>query len=212
MSASPESSVISKPAATIQRPHGISGYLRVPAHTSREASSPSYRKNARSGGNAMRKSGRRASGLVLAVLFATVLPLFESTPQTVACLVTTTNGDVQGVANVSSCTFLGIPFAAPPVGNLRWRPPQPAAPWAPATLNATTLRQCPQIFPAGTTTTLGNEDCLRLNIWTPNPAPTAPAPVIFWIHTGAFQGASANFADSNGQESRGANGCHRGRG
>jgi para-nitrobenzyl esterase len=147
----------------------------------------------------MRKSGRRTSGLVLAALFAIVLPFFESTPQTVACLVPTTNGDVQGVAAGSSCTFLGIPFAAPPLGNLRWRPPQPAAPWAPTTLNATILRQCPQIFPAGSTTTLGNEDCLRLNIWTPNPAPTAPAPVIFWIHTGAFQGASMNFPDSNGR-------------
>jgi para-nitrobenzyl esterase len=146
----------------------------------------------------MHTSGR-ASSLVLAALVATVLSFVESPTSTVSCLVTTTNGDVQGVAGVSSCTFLGIPFAAPPLGNLRWRPPQPAAPWAPATLNATTARQCPQIFPAGSTTTVGNEDCLLLNIWTPNPAPTAPAPVIFWIHTGAFQGASANFADSRGR-------------
>ena len=43
------------------------------------------------------------------------------------------------------------------------------------------------------------EDCLRLNIWTPNPAPASPAPVIFWIHTGAFQAAIANLADSKGR-------------
>jgi para-nitrobenzyl esterase len=94
---------------------------------------------------------------------------------------------------------LGIPFAAPPVGSLRWRPPQPATPWAPATLNAVTAFPiCPQVNPAGSTTTQGNENCLGLNVWTPNPAPTSPAPVIVWLHTGAFQAASANLADSRG--------------
>ena len=61
----------------------------------------------------------------------------EAGSQAVSCLVTTFNGDVQGVDNGPSCAFLGIPFAAPPLGDLRWKPPQPAAPWAPATLNAT---------------------------------------------------------------------------
>ena len=46
---------------------------------------------------------------------------------------------------------------------------------------------------------MGIEDCLKLNVWTPNPAPATPAPVIFWIHTGAFQAANANLADSRGQ-------------
>lgn len=119
--------------------------------------------------------------------------------QAPSCLVTTSNGDVQGVDLGASCVFLGIPFAAPPTGNLRWKPPQPAAAW-PTTLNATTPPPaCPNIFPAGSTTTGGNEDCLKLNIWRPDPAPTEPAPVIVWIHTGAFQGASANFPDSNGR-------------
>ena len=53
--------------------------------------------------------------------------------------------------------------------------------------------------PAGSTTVVGNEDCLKLNIWTPNPAPTVPTPVIFWIHTGAFMAASANLVDSRGR-------------
>ncbi len=51
----------------------------------------------------------------------------------------------------------------------------------------------------GSTTTVGNENCLRLNVWTPNPPPASPAPVIVWIHTGSFQAASANLADSNGR-------------
>ena len=54
--------------------------------------------------------------------------------------------------------------------------------------------------PPGGTTTIGNEDCLKLNIWTPDPAPSTPAPVIVWIHTGAFQAASANLADSNARK------------
>lgn len=117
-----------------------------------------------------------------------------------ACLVTTANGDVQGMDLGSTCVFLGIPFAAPPVGNLRWKPPQPAPPWAPAVLTATTTpRICPQVNPPGSNLTVGNENCLTLNIWTPNPPPSTPVPVIAWIHTGAFQAASANLADSNGR-------------
>ena len=75
---------------------------------------------------------------------------WDARPQGSSCLVTTENGDVQGVDNGSSCAFLGIPFAAPPVGDLRWKPPQPAAAWAPATLNATIAGpNCPQINPPG---------------------------------------------------------------
>src|SRR5262245_34779560 len=70
--------------------------------------------------------------------------------QAVSCLVSTTNGDVQGMDLGASCAFRGIPFAAPPIGALRWKPPQPATPWAPATLNATaTPPVCPQVSPAG---------------------------------------------------------------
>jgi para-nitrobenzyl esterase len=148
--------------------------------------------------SAMRKHRRQATAWISAALIASALAVFEPNPQTAACLVTTAQGDVQGITSVASCTFLGIPFAAPPLGSLRWRPPQPAAAWA-TTLNATTAAVCPQITPAGSTTTQGTEDCLKLNIWTPNPAPTVPVPVVFWIHTGAFQGASGNLLDSRGR-------------
>ena len=124
----------------------------------------------------------------------------EGRSQAVSCFVTTSNGYVQGLDLGASCIFRGIPFAAPPVGNLRWRPPQPAAAWAPGTLDATVAPpSCPAIFPAGTSGTQGNEDCLKLNIWTPDPPPASPAPVMVWIHTGAFQAASANGAAHNGQ-------------
>ena len=45
----------------------------------------------------------------------------------------------------------------------------------------------------------GSEDCLRLNVWVADPLPNGPAPVIVWLHTGAFTGASANFAGTNGR-------------
>ena len=142
-----------------------------------------------------------AAALTIAIASGAVISSSrESSSQAVSCLVTTTSGDVQGTDLGPSCAFLGIPFAAPPLGDLRWRPPQPATPWAPATLNATGGLPCPNVNPPGTSTTAGTEDCLKLNIWTPDPAPASPAPVIVWIHTGAFQAASANLPDSNGRK------------
>jgi Carboxylesterase family len=124
-----------------------------------------------------------------------------ASPQATSCLVETISGAVQGVDLGASCAFFGVPFAAPPLGALRWKPPQPVAPWAPAVLPVTSMPPgCPNINPAGSTTINGSEDCLKLHIWMPNPTPTVPAPVIVWIHTGAFQAASANLPAHNGQK------------
>ena len=79
-----------------------------------------------------------ASAVISAVLIALAVSSVEVTPQSVSCLVTTANGNMQGPDNGSSCAFLGIPYAAPPLGALRWKPPQPVAPWSPVTLMATT--------------------------------------------------------------------------
>lgn len=120
--------------------------------------------------------------------------------QGASCLVTTANGEVQGVDHGASCAFLGIPFAAPPTGDLRWKPPRPAVAWAPATLNATAAPlACPSVNPPGSSMTFGSEDCLKLNVWLPDPVPASPAPVIVWIHTGAFVAASANLPAHNGR-------------
>lgn len=113
------------------------------------------------------------------------------------CLVATVAGDVQGADNGDSCTFLGVPYAAPPVAELRWKPPQAAAVWAPAVLGATAPRpSCPTVF---TGSPSGSEDCLWLNVWVSDPPPTRPAPVVVWFHTGGFSAASANFAGHNGR-------------
>jgi len=135
--------------------------------------------------------------LFLAACFtlAPLMPL-DTRAAPASCQATVASGDVQGLDVGASCAFLGIPYAAPPINALRWKPPQPVAPWAtafPATVNPP---NCPNIN-AGPPA--GNEDCLKMNIWVRNPLPTTPAPVIVWLHTGGFAAASANFASHNGR-------------
>ena len=102
-----------------------------------------------------------------------------------ACLASTSVGDVQGLDQGSACAFLGVPFAAPPLASLRWKAPQPAAPWAPGSARhdrAADMRPaecCERVA-------VWNEDRLKLNVWTPNPLPLVWAPVIVWLHPGAF--------------------------
>jgi len=138
---------------------------------------------------------------MIAVLFVVaVAGAREFTPayaQSVPCTVTISNGDVEGVDRGASCAYLGIPYAAPPLGPLRWKPPQPASPWTLVRANTPPLSCSNLQLPAGTLA--GSEDCLKLNIWAPDPLPAAPAPVIVWLHTGSFVGASANFPSHNGQ-------------
>ena len=146
--------------------------------------------------------GRNLKGVwlfMLAVCVATIhISAVELKAQGASCYVHTVSGDVQGSDLGASCAFLGVPFAASTADSNRWKPPQPAAPST--LINATTPpASCPQVvLPAGIL--VGSEDCLRVNIWVSDPPPTSPAPVIVWMHTGAFFGASANFASHNGQK------------
>ena len=123
----------------------------------------------------------------------------KNTSTQASCLVTVSGGPVQGTNLGQACAFLGIPYAASTAGENRWRPPQPAAPWT-SVLNAVTAANCPTISFFGPTPSIaGDEDCLKLNVWTRNTPPQSPAPVVVWLHTGAFTGASGNFAGHRGQ-------------
>ena len=116
-------------------------------------------------------------------------------------------GRVQGIACgwPSITAFYGIPYAAPPVGELRWRPPRPAASWSGIRDCARPGPRCPQLgvgkgsfyerefYPVEEPM---DEDCLYLNVWTPAQGTAEKLPVIFWVHGGAFMtgyGHSAHF-------------------
>jgi para-nitrobenzyl esterase len=100
------------------------------------------------------------------------------------------DGDVQGTVNEQTRQFLGIPFAAPPVGPLRWRPPTPPAPWQGVRQANAFSPACPQLASVqGPASDI--EDCLYLNVWTRDPAPRKPLPVMVWFHGGRNQQGSA---------------------
>ena len=108
--------------------------------------------------------------------------------------VLTQSGNVQGQLSTvvhSVREFLGIPYAQPPLNHLRWAAPQPAVPWAPATLDATKFSlNCLQ---GGSAYGPSGEDCLYLNVWTPVNV-TAPLAVMVWIYGGSFvSGGTAAF-------------------
>ncbi len=113
--------------------------------------------------------------------------------------VPTDKGMVHGATAGGVRSFLGIPFAATTAVPNRWKPPQPVAAWT-TTLKATALGPiCPQINPSTMKyDPTSDENCLSLNVWTPDPAPTTPLPVMVWIFGGAFVFGSSGAAPYNG--------------
>ncbi len=125
--------------------------------------------------------------LLFSLLFISVSIIYAQT-------VSTQFGPVQGSLNGTIHQFLGIPFAKPPVGNLRWRAPQNPTNWTSTLLTNSFAPVCPQKkFTQGSTTytITGNEDCLYLNIWTPQTG-AGSRPVLVFIHGGGNQQGGAS--------------------
>ncbi len=98
-------------------------------------------------------------------------------------LIGLSSGQLEGEVAGGSRRFFGVPFAAPPVGALRWKSPEPVAAWD-GVLDATELpKGCAQTASL-TAPASDEEDCLYLNVWTPEPAPKEPLPVMVWFHGG----------------------------
>ena len=120
-------------------------------------------------------------------------PLYAAEPS-----VTIAQGGLQGAPEDGIATFKDIPFAAPPIGLLRWRAPQAAPSWQGVRAADKFGPVCPQAKPSLwrrlTRPQLPqSEDCLTVNVWTPNADPGAHLPVMVWIYGGAFvTGGSAN--------------------
>ena len=118
-------------------------------------------------------------------------------------VVTTASGSVRGArAEFGASVFKGIPYAAPPFGARRFKPAQPATPW-PGERDA--LEYGPTAPKAGypppydallPEVAISGEDCLNLNIWTPDPGGSAP--VLVWLHGGAFVNGSGSVAGYDG--------------
>jgi para-nitrobenzyl esterase len=145
----------------------------------------------------MKMKAFKSALLVAALAFAPVLAAQSPEP------VRTHSGPVQGSAENGIEVYLGIPFAAPPVGDLRWRPPQPVAPWKnvlQADKFAPGCMQTPLNSPAlGLEPIPVSEDCLYLNVWSPAKTPHDHLAVMVWIYGGGFTTGATSIPIYNGE-------------
>src|SRR3984957_17237472 len=130
---------------------------------------------------------RRRSAIAVAAFLLMASPA-------VAGVVRTDSGLVRGARQGSVDVYKAIPFAAPPVGALRWREPQAVMPWSGVRAATTFAPACMQtgVSMPGETPPKVSEDCLYLNVWTPAHAASAHLPVIVWIYGGGFTNGSAS--------------------
>ena len=99
--------------------------------------------------------------------------------------ITLSDGIVVGEVDGATRRFLGIPFAAPPTGERRWLPPEPPEPWDNPLEASEFSAACPQLGSTTSPEASENEDCLYLNVWAPEPAPSGSLPVMIWFHGGS---------------------------
>lgn len=116
----------------------------------------------------------------------------SKTPTASPPIIHTESGILWGATEGNVSSFKGIPYAAPPVGEFRWRPPHPVPPWQGE-------RDASKFGANAAQRGGGSEDCLFLNLWVPaGTEPGTNLPVMVWIHGGAFVGGSGSGSDDLG--------------
>jgi para-nitrobenzyl esterase len=111
-------------------------------------------------------------------------------------------GLVQGAVEDGLAVYRGIPFAAPPVGDLRWRAPQPVVKWEGVKETVKFAPACVQgmMMGPGGSGPAPSEDCLHLNIWSPAKSPRDRIPVFVWIYGGGFAGGATSIPTFGGEK------------
>jgi len=143
---------------------------------------------------------RRPSTLVIAALLLFGTPAIAHADST-SLVVATTAGKIRGTASAGLRQFKGIPYAAPPTGVRRFRPPAGVEPWSgvrdAATFGAACMQPANGVVPAGIAI---SEDCLTANVWTPTAAADGARPVMVFIHGGGFTEGTAAEPDYDGAD------------
>jgi para-nitrobenzyl esterase len=133
---------------------------------------------------------RSATFVTLLILLTT--PAFADAPR-----VTIEDGPITGAVVNGVTVFKGIPFAAPPVGDLRWKAPEPVAHWTTPRDMSTFGPVCPQRVTDGARANPAqSEDCLALNVWSPDIH--GKLPVMLWIHGGGFDSGASSLPRFDG--------------
>ena len=127
----------------------------------------------------MSKSQTAVSAIALWLMLASAAPCQpRDCGGDIAC---TEQGAVRGILEGATLAFKGIPYARPPVGGLRWKPPESPARWEGVRDGSQYGPMCPQLIGQDVK---GSEDCLYINIWRPREQPSRPLPVMIWLTGG----------------------------
>jgi para-nitrobenzyl esterase len=145
---------------------------------------------------AMHPIDPRAIAALLLLAAGAIAPAQAQTNRTVKI----DAGAVEGAVSGSVLSFKGIPYAAPPIGDRRWRAPQPVAPWVGARDATAFGHDCMQPSrPADSAGMALDEDCLVLNVWRPAALASGERlPVVVWIHGGGFAHGTSASAEFDG--------------